>query len=819
MNDESMCRHDLTLDSTLDTLLNLNPKHKRPQQIRSYTPPLSSSPLVFRTPSSEFVLSLDRFPSPPPPYYHAERELASHWAESARIVSGSGCQTPTPRRYTDAPGPRLPSPVAGPLLTDAFESVAAGPNPRRLFSSFRGQSTTSPPASTHSHFLSLALFWFLSTNQVNLLRHLAFHLLTDRWLLAASNRCRFLPEVAFPEAQTATDHHSPSAIPGIHGYTASIAGDWTSGPITSLNLSHFCFALLRPGPARLGCLSGNTSPTCTFGAGPLRNPAVFYDQVARRSNTQRSHSRTAGATSIKTPYLSIGRSLGFMCQVNSPIPNAMETVMGVRCQIKYELAKRSVESKAGSLCRLNRRVYDVTPRRDRPSATEMLESSCQYLALGRNPQCNNMPIIGLCYRHFATTEPRSTHAMVSGAPSIPVAHINSFDALACTISLSVKATSLTPACPVRSTSSTCTPCGSGHEYMGTGPQTNNLAGLAESGVRCQRKPEGGAAVPTTGRHDKASRSKGLNILQPPTWADLISGLLDPHSTEACPSGVLLEIPIVLNAPDAGNAMTTQNERTFSSEVLLTSRLNLPILDGVWEDNGMLFMMQADLIWDRSEMSRSAGRAINSMIDPGHCLLFFMGRLLACVGTIATGHVACRIIVQGRGVWDLTDDDPASFLLLSSSMSHPMTAMVLEYADFGGTIHCYPTSNCEAGQTGNRFLRIIREAEKFRPSDWFLAETLNARPAQLRARPWGRPADPVPDVQQRFIQGVLPKFRATRRSVFRGHGSLSVAQRNVKQGRLTGQELDSTLAIGTYGEAAKPLFSQSMDMFFIELASG
>ncbi|KAK1497567.1 hypothetical protein CTAM01_07837 [Colletotrichum tamarilloi] len=109
---------------------------------------------------------------------------------------------------------------------------------------------------------------------------------------------------------------------------------------------------------------------------------------------------------------------------------------------KYELAKRSVESKAGSLCRLNRRVYDVTPRRDRPSATEMLESSRQYLALGRNPQCNNMPIIGLCYRHFATTEPRSTHAMVSGAPSIPVAHINSFDALACTISLSVKATSV-----------------------------------------------------------------------------------------------------------------------------------------------------------------------------------------------------------------------------------------------------------------------------------------------------------------------------------------------------------------------------------------
>lgn len=49
--------------------------------------------------------------------------------------------------------------------------------------------------------------------------------------------------------------------------------------------------------------------------------------------------------------------------------------------------------------------------------------------------------------------------------------------------------------------------------------------------------------------------------------------------------------------------------------------------------------------------------------------------------------------------------------------------------------------------------------------------------------------------------------------------MSVAQRNVKQGRLTGQELDSTLVIGTYGEAAKPLFSQSMSMFFIELTSG
>ncbi|KAK1710112.1 hypothetical protein BDP67DRAFT_567466 [Colletotrichum lupini] len=116
---------------------------------------------------------------------------------------------------------------------------------------------------------------------------------------------------------------------------------------------------------------------------------------------------------------------------------------------------------------------------------------------------------------------------------------------------------------------------------------------------------------------------------------VISGLLDPHSTEACPSGVLLEMS--LRSPTEELACTVPTEQvrssstplTPSSEVLLTSRLNLPILDGVWEDNPT-----------------------------------------------------------------------------SSSMSHPMTAMVLEYADFGGTIHCYPTSNCEAGQTGNRFLRIM-----------------------------------------------------------------------------------------------------------------
>ncbi|KAK1638297.1 hypothetical protein BDP81DRAFT_205749 [Colletotrichum phormii] len=119
--------------------------------------------------------------------------------------------------------------------------------------------------------------------------------------------------------------------------------------------------------------------------------------------------------------------------------------------------------------------------------------------------------------------------------------------------------------------------------MGTGPQTNNLAGqpmsglysvlrrmqmqikgLAESGVCCQRKPEDGAAVHTTGRHYKVSRSRELNILQPPGLTSLesltderirtsynmsetlglcssmigsvISGLPDPHSTEACPSG-------------------------------------------------------------------------------------------------------------------------------------------------------------------------------------------------------------------------------------------------------------------------------------------
>ncbi|KAK1490003.1 hypothetical protein CABS01_12584 [Colletotrichum abscissum] len=71
---------------------------------------------------------------------------------------------------------------------------------------------------------------------------------------------------------------------------------------------------------------------------------------------------------------------------------------------------------------------------------------------------------------------------------------------------------------------------------------------------------------------------------------VISGLLDPHSTEACPSGVLLEMS--LRSPTEELACTVPTERvqssstplTPSSEVLLTSRLNLPILDGVWEDN-------------------------------------------------------------------------------------------------------------------------------------------------------------------------------------------------------------------------------------------
>ncbi|KAK1508270.1 uncharacterized protein CCOS01_15931 [Colletotrichum costaricense] len=122
-----------------------------------------------------------------------------------------------------------------------------------------------------------------------------------------------------------------------------------------------------------------------------------------------------------------------------------------------------------------------------------------------------------------------------------------------------------------------------------------MKGLAESGVRCQRKPEGGAAVPTTGRHDKASRSKELNILQPPTWADcltlislesltgynmsetlglcswmigsVISGLLDPHSTKACPSGVLLEMS--LRSPTEELACTVPTERVQSSSTPLT----------------------------------------------------------------------------------------------------------------------------------------------------------------------------------------------------------------------------------------------------------